>query len=127
VLLLRWGFAPYHDGPVLPDSRQACFVAFLVYICHVVSSSYSNLTCLTCFPFCFVYPPDSFKDFKSELHRLFPLIHDTKFIAFEIRRNPVSYVRNKKSDGSSLNHALKRQLCFTCRLYHNVISLMIRT
>jgi len=32
--------------------------------------------------------PDSFKDFKSELHRLFPLIHDTKFIAFEIRRNP---------------------------------------
>ncbi|XP_078361002.1 poly(A)-specific ribonuclease PNLDC1-like isoform X2 [Oculina patagonica] len=33
--------------------------------------------------------PDSFKEFKSELYRLFPLIHDTKFIAFEIRRNPV--------------------------------------
>lgn len=33
--------------------------------------------------------PESFKDFKSELHDLFPLIHDTKFIAFEIRRNPV--------------------------------------
>ena len=47
-------------------------------------------TCLTCFLFCFVYPSDTFKDFKSEFHRLFPLIHDTKFIAFEIRRNPVS-------------------------------------
>jgi len=38
--------------------------------------------------------PESFKDFKSELHELFPLIHDTKFIAFEIRRNPVFQERN---------------------------------
>ena len=75
-------FCLIQDRPVLLGSH--------LFICHVVSSSQSISTCLTCFLFCFVYPSDTFKDFKSEFHRLFPLIHDTKFIAFEIRRNPVS-------------------------------------
>lgn len=70
-----------------------CWISHIL-IHHVVFSSYS--ACLTCFPFCFVYPSDTFKDFKSEIHRLFPLIHDTKFIAFEIRRNPVSPCGNIK-------------------------------
>lgn len=42
--------------------------------------------------------PESFKDFKSEIHELFPLIHDTKFLAFEIRRNPVVTQRNFLDD-----------------------------
>ena len=33
---------------------------------------------------------ESLQDFKSEVHKLFPLIYDTKFLAFEIRKNPVS-------------------------------------
>ncbi|XP_068749778.1 poly(A)-specific ribonuclease PNLDC1-like [Montipora capricornis] len=32
--------------------------------------------------------PESFKDFKLEISKLFPLIYDTKFIAFEMRKNP---------------------------------------
>ncbi|XP_015760232.1 PREDICTED: poly(A)-specific ribonuclease PARN-like domain-containing protein 1 [Acropora digitifera] len=32
--------------------------------------------------------PESFKDFKLEISKLFPGIYDTKFLAFEIRRNP---------------------------------------
>ena len=33
---------------------------------------------------------ESLQDFKSEVHKLFPLIYDTKFLAYEIRKNPVS-------------------------------------
>lgn len=36
------------------------------------------------------FSTENFKDFKLELHRLFPVVYDTKFIAFEIRGNPVS-------------------------------------
>lgn len=32
---------------------------------------------------------ESFKDFKLEISKLFSGVYDTKFLAFEIRRNPV--------------------------------------
>lgn len=33
--------------------------------------------------------PESFKDFKLKLHKIFPVVYDTKLVAFEISRNPV--------------------------------------
>ena len=39
---------------------------------------------------------ESLQDFKSEVHKLFPLIYDTKFLAFEIRKNPVSKLAEKQ-------------------------------
>ena len=35
------------------------------------------------------FVPESFKDFKLEISKLFSGVYDTKFLAFEIRRNPV--------------------------------------
>ena len=35
------------------------------------------------------FVPESFKDFKLEISKLFPGVYDTKLLAFEIRRNPV--------------------------------------
>ena len=40
---------------------------------------------------------ESLQDFKSEVHKLFPLIYDTKFLAFEIRKNPVSKLKSSIS------------------------------
>ena len=40
---------------------------------------------------------ESLQDFKSEVHKLFPLIYDTKFLAFEIGKNPVSKLKSSIS------------------------------
>ena len=36
------------------------------------------------------FSTESFKDFKLKLHKIFPVVYDTKLVAFEISRNPVS-------------------------------------
>ena len=75
------------------EVRSACTALPTCTQCvpiFIVSESISAWMIYQCQFFIFsFFTTETFKDFKSELHKLFPLIHDTKFIAFEIRRNPV--------------------------------------
>lgn len=63
-----------HDATIL---GQPPFVSWILFF------SVNSCMSVVCFT-------ESLQDFKSEVHKLFPLIYDTKFLAFEIRKNPVS-------------------------------------
>lgn len=58
-----------------------------------VECSYSKYIVIIIFAsiisFSSAFVPESFKDFKLEISKLFPGVYDTKLLAFEIRRNPV--------------------------------------
>ena len=57
-----------------------------------VEYSYSKYIVIIIFAiisFSSAFVPESFKDFKLEISKLFPGVYDTKLLAFEIRRNPV--------------------------------------
>ena len=70
--------------------RTQCDDSWLTSFCFlnfVFQCKFMHVCC------CFT---ESLQDFKSEVHKLFPLIYDTKFLAFEIRKNPVSKLAEKQ-------------------------------